>query len=92
MPRSSGMPSTELESLKVLIQIRTRGGYITMSFFKHVQLHKYDLTDRGVSQACYDEITTELADAKNALSEKQLWILADHMREEFKDYMRPLFA
>ena len=40
-----------------------------MSFFKHVQLHKYDLTDKGVSQACYDEITTELADAKNALSE-----------------------
>ena len=63
-----------------------------MSFFKHVQLHKYDLTDRGVSQACYDEITADLADAKNALSEKQLWILADAMREEFKDYMRPLFA
>ena len=67
-------------------------GVNSMSFFKHVQLHKYDLTDKGVSQACYDEITTELADAKNALSEKQLWILADAMREEFKDYMRPLFA
>ena len=39
-----------------------------MSFFNHVELHKYDLTD------------------------KQLDILADHMREEFKDYMRPLFA
>jgi len=63
-----------------------------MSFFKHVQLHKYDLTDKGVSQACYDEITTELGDAKNALSEEQLWVLADDMRERFKDYMRPLFA
>ena len=63
-----------------------------MSFFNHVQLHKYDLTDKGVSQACYDEICTDLADAKNALTEKQLWILADAMREEFKDYMRPLFS
>jgi len=63
-----------------------------MSFFKHVSLHKYDLTDSGVSQACYDEITTELADAKNALSEDQLRLLADDMRERFKDYMRPLFA
>ena len=67
------------------------GGYI-MSFFKHVQLHKYDLTDKGVSQACYDEITTELADAKNALTEEQLRVLADDMREKFKDYMRPLFV
>ena len=63
-----------------------------MSFFKHVQLHKYDLTDRGVSQACYDEITTELADAKNALTEEQLRVLANDMREKLKDYMRPLFA
>tara|TARA_B100000575_G_scaffold164227_1_gene131227 strand:+ start:429 stop:728 length:300 start_codon:yes stop_codon:yes gene_type:complete len=63
-----------------------------MSFFKHVQLHKYDLTDKGVSQACYDEITADLADAKNALSEEQLWVLADDMREKFKDYMRPLFV
>ena len=63
-----------------------------MSFFKHVSLHKYDLTDSGVSQACYDEITAELADAKNALSEDQLRLLADDMRERFKDYMRPLFA
>ena len=63
-----------------------------MSFFKHVQLHKYDLTDKGVSQACYDEITTELADAKNALTEEQLRVLADDMREKFKDYMRPLFV
>ena len=54
-----------------------------MSFFKHVQLHKYDLTDKGVSQACYDEITTELADAKNALTEEQLWVLADDMRENW---------
>jgi len=63
-----------------------------MSFFKHVQLHKYDLTDKGVSQACYDEITTALVDDQSAFTEEQLWILADAMREEFKDYMRPLFA
>tara|TARA_Y100000994_G_scaffold122800_1_gene100829 strand:- start:1013 stop:1195 length:183 start_codon:yes stop_codon:yes gene_type:complete len=58
-----------------------------MSFFKHVQLHKYDLTDKGVSQACYDEIVA----SGNNSTEAQLRILADHMREEFKDYMRPLF-
>tara|TARA_Y100000766_G_scaffold275044_1_gene277642 strand:+ start:2382 stop:2573 length:192 start_codon:yes stop_codon:yes gene_type:complete len=63
-----------------------------MSFFNHVQLHKYDLTDKGVSQACYDEIVADLADAKNALTEDQLRLLADDMREKFKDYMRPLFA
>ena len=63
-----------------------------MSFFKHVQLHKYDLTDKGVSQACKDEIIADMGDAVAHLTEKQLNILADAMREEFKDYMRPLFA
>jgi len=62
------------------------------SFFKHVKLHQYDITDKGISQACYDEISFDLADAKNALSEEQLWVLADDMREKFKDYMRPLFS
>ena len=60
-------------------------------FFNHVELHKYDLTNKGISQACYDELTIQLADAKSALSEEQLWVLADDMREKFKDYMRPLF-
>ena len=60
-------------------------------FFNHVELHKYDLTNKGISQAFYDELTIQLADAKNALSEEQLWVLADDMREKFKDYMRPLF-
>ena len=59
-----------------------------MSFFKHVSLHKYDLTDKGVSQACYDAIVA----SGNNSSEAQLRVLADHMREEFKDYMRPLFS
>ena len=63
-----------------------------MSFFKQVQLHKYDLTDKGVSQACKDEIIADMGDAVAHLTDKQLDILADHMREEFKDYMRPLFA
>ena len=43
-----------------------------MSFFKHVALHKYDLTDHGVSRACYDEI---VASGSNA-SEAELRILA----------------
>ena len=55
-----------------------------MSFFKHVQLHEYDLTNKGISQACYDELVA----SGNNSNENQLRILADSMREEFKDYMR----
>ena len=61
-----------------------------MSFFKHVQLHKYDLTDKGVTQACYDEMKAEGYDI--VISEKEMQVLAAHRCEEFKDYMRPLFA
>ena len=63
-----------------------------MSYFKHVQLHEYDLTDKGISQACYDELVAELGDAWVHLTEQQLRVLADHEREKFKDWMRPLFA
>ena len=63
-----------------------------MSFFKHVELHKYDLTDKGVSQACYDEITIDNPILEDVLSQEQIQVLADDMREKFKDYMRPLFA
>ena len=56
-------------------------------FFNHVELHKYDLTNKGISQACYDELVA----SGNNSSEEQLRVLADHMREQFKDYMRPLF-
>ena len=61
-----------------------------MSFFKHIELHKYDLTDKGVSQACYDEMRAEGYDI--VITEKEMRVLADHMREQFKDYMRPLFS
>ena len=63
-----------------------------MSYFKHVQLHEYDLTDKGISQACYDELVAELGDAWVHLTEQQLRVLADHEREKFKDLMRPLFS
>ena len=59
-----------------------------MSFFNHVQLHEYDITDKGISQACYDELVA----SGNNSTEDQLRVLADDMREQFKDYMRPLFA
>ena len=55
-----------------------------MSFFKHVKLHEYDITDLGIRQACYDEL---IADGNNS-DDKQLRILAHAMCEEFKDYMR----
>ena len=54
-----------------------------MSYFKHVQLHEYDLTDKGISQACYDELVAELGDAWVHLTEQQLRVLADHEREKF---------
>ena len=63
-----------------------------MSFFKNVSLHKYDLTDKGISQACYDEITIDNPILEDVLSQEQIQVLADDMREKFKDYMRPLFA
>ena len=63
-----------------------------MSFFNHVQLHKYDLTDKGVSQACRDEIVADMGDAYVHLTDKQLDILADAMREEFKDYICLLYT
>ena len=59
-----------------------------MSFFKHVQLHEYDITDKGISQACYDEMRRE----GYILPEDELRVLADYKREQFKEYMRPLFA
>ena len=61
-----------------------------MSFFKHVSLHKYDLTNAGISQACYDEMKAEGYDI--VITEKEMQVLAKHRCEEFKDFMRPLFA
>ena len=61
-----------------------------MSYFKHVQLHEYELTNAGISQACYDEMKAEGYDL--VITEKEMRVLADHRREEFKDWMRPLFA
>ena len=62
----------------------------SMSFFKHVQLHEYDITDKGISQACYDEMKADGYDI--VITEKEMQVLAKHRCEEFKEYMRPLFA
>ena len=59
-----------------------------MSYFKHVQLHENELTNAGISQACYDELVA----SGNNSTEEQLRALADIEREKFKDWMRPLFA
>ena len=58
-----------------------------MSFFKHVQLHQYDITDKGISQACYDEMKADGYDI--VITEKEMQVLAKHRCEEFKNYMRP---
>ena len=47
-----------------------------MSFFKHVALHKYDLTDKGVTQACYDEMKADGYDI--VITEKEMQVLARH--------------
>ena len=54
-----------------------------MSYFKHVQLHEYELTNAGISQACYDELVA----SGNNSTEEQLRALADIEREKFKDWM-----
>ena len=58
-----------------------------MSYFKHIALHEYELTNAGISQACYDELVA----SGNNSTEEQLRALADIEREKFKDWMRPLF-
>ena len=50
-----------------------------MSYFKHVSLHNYDLTDKDISQACYDEMKAEGYDL--VITEKEMRVLADHRRE-----------
>ena len=59
------------------------------TFFKHVELHKYDITERDLLRACVDEL---VASGYDILSEEELNLLARHKLEKFKDYMRPLFA
>ena len=63
-----------------------------MSFFKHVALHKYDLTDKGVSQACYDEITIDNPILEDVLSQEQIQVLADDMRERDSRTICVLFS
>ena len=71
----------------LLLLKSTKGQF--MSFFKHVHLHDYDITDKGIFQACYDEM--QMDHRYKFLSESELQTLANAKREEFKDYMRPLF-
>tara|TARA_A100001515_G_scaffold101512_1_gene82178 strand:+ start:85 stop:294 length:210 start_codon:yes stop_codon:yes gene_type:complete len=49
-----------------------------MSFFKHVQLHKYDITDKGITQACYDEMKADGYDI--VITEKEMQVLAASLR------------
>ena len=49
-----------------------------MSFFNHIQLHEYDITDKGISQACYDELVA----SDNNSTEEQLRSIADAIRSD----------
>ena len=77
-----------LRSFPYSFIIKELNKFFFMSFFKHVQLHEYDITDKGISQACYDEMKRD----GYILPEDELRVLADYKREQFKEYMRPLFA
>ena len=77
-----------LRSFPYSFIIKESNKFFFMSFFKHVQLHEYDITDKGISQACYDEMKRD----GYILPEDELRVLADYKREQFKEYMRPLFA
>ena len=87
------LPLHVSNTLEHLIHMHTLKHFcVCQVMLKHIQLHEYDLTDKGISQACYDELVAELGDAWVHLTEQQLRVLADHEREKFKDWMRPLFA
>jgi len=73
---------------RIRLLLKSQTSFFFMSFFKHVQLHEYDITDKGISQACYDEMKRD----GYILPEDELRVLADYKREQFKEYMRPLFA
>ena len=66
----------------------------SMSFFNYVSLSDYDLTDQSMLQCCYDEVVAEYTDTGDIAmcGEQFLRDAARFKLEDFKNYMRPLFA
>ena len=59
-----------------------------MTYWKHISLHKYDTSERGFTQAAYDELVAK--GYSKVIEEDELEVLAEYHLEKFKNWMRPL--
>ena len=59
-----------------------------MTYWKHISLHKYDTSERGFTQAAYDELVAK--GYSKVIEEDELKVLAEYHLEKFKNWMRPL--
>ena len=56
--------------------------------YRHVNIHKYEVTDKDLLQASVDELTAR--GCAELLEEDELRALAQYHLEKFKNWMRPL--
>ena len=59
-----------------------------MTYWKHISLHKYDTSERGFTQAAYDELVAK--GYSKVIEEDELEVLAQYHLEKFKNWRRPL--
>ena len=59
-----------------------------MSYWKHISLHKYDTSEKGFTQAAYDELVAK--GYAKVIEEDELEVLAQYHMEKFRNWMRPL--
>ena len=59
-----------------------------MTYWKHISLHKYDTSEKGFTQAAYDELVAK--GYAKVIEEDELEVLAQYHLEKFKNWMRPL--
>ena len=56
--------------------------------YRHVNIHKYEVTDKDLLRASVDELTAR--GCAELLEEDELRVLAQYHLEKFKNWMRPL--
>ena len=56
--------------------------------YRHVNIHKYEVTDKDLLRASVDELTAR--GYAKVLEEDELKVLAEYHLEKFKNWMRPL--
>ena len=59
-----------------------------MTYWKHISLHKYDTSERGFTQAAYDELVAK--GYSKVIEEDELEVLAQYHMEKFRNWMCPL--